>query len=363
MKRYLELDGLRGIAAFAVFVTHAFGLIWNTPIQIPLITPIINSPISILWNGSAAVDFFFVLSGFVLALPFLAHNKKINYLDFIKRRFLRIYPTYWGAMFLAVIMRMFYKSGSLLGLSDWINSYWNHAIPIKQVIKQIFFHIILIMPGIETPLLNPVIWTLSVEMKVSFVLPIFFLLLGFSYNLNLLNIIVSILCFLGSIIFSWRFNYFEYLPLFVMGVLVAKHKDFFLSYVMKFSKFVVLKYLLLLLALYLYTSRYSLMYFDQYQQHFISAFGSCLIIIIAISYTQISKILTCSIIRSSGKISYSFYLIHLPIMIYFSSLIYPATKSLIFCWLTSLVLSIILAYCLNRIIETPSQKLAKKLSI
>lgn len=61
---YPELDGLRGLAALMVFFSHAMGLLYPTP----LITYLQSSPFRILWDGAAAVDFFFVLSGFVLTL-------------------------------------------------------------------------------------------------------------------------------------------------------------------------------------------------------------------------------------------------------------------------------------------------------
>ena len=103
MKRYLELDSLRGLAAFAVFTTHAFGLIWNTDIEFAWLQILENSPLVILRNGNAAVDLFFVLSGFVSALPLIYKPQKFNYPKFALKRFLRIYPVYWVAIALATL--------------------------------------------------------------------------------------------------------------------------------------------------------------------------------------------------------------------------------------------------------------------
>jgi len=364
MKRYVELDSLRGLAAFAVFVTHAFGLIWNTPIHIPLISTIIDSPIQILWNGGAAVDFFFVLSGFVLALPFLSQNKQINYVDFLKKRFFRIYPTYWAGMLLAVIMSLFYQHGSLLGLSDWINSYWQETLPIKQVIKQTILHILLITPILEpdTRLINPVIWTLNVELRISLILPLFIMLIAAIDIKKQWNLLMSLLIFTGSIIFSWKITYFNYLPLFIIGSLLALYKDNLLILMQRITKISYSNYIILIIGLYLYSARYFISYVDELLQAIISAFGSCLLILMSISITKASRLLTFSPINFMGEISYSFYLIHLPVMILVSSFVYPPTKSVILCWLLSLMLSILTAYLLRVVIEIPSQKIAKKLT-
>ncbi|AFY74974.1 putative acyltransferase [Synechococcus sp. PCC 7502] len=365
MKRYLELDSLRGLAAFAVFVTHAFGLIWNTSIKIPILSFILDSisPIQILWNGSAAVDFFFVLSGFVLALPFLSQNKQVNYLDFLKRRCFRIYPTYWIAMLIAVFMRLFYEHGSLFGLSDWINDYWQDVLTTKEIIKQTILHIFLITPFLEpdTRLINPVIWTLSVELRISLIFP-FCIMLMSTIDKKRVSVLYSLIMFTLSNIFSLLFPYFTYLPIFIIGGLTCLYKDQLLMFLEKYSKISFIKYYFLILGLYLYGSRYFLSYVNDYGQHIISAIGSCLLILISISTYKVSRFLLLSPLQFMGKISYSFYLIHLPVMIFVSSFVYPLTKSVLLCWMVSLIISIITAYLLGIMVEIPSQKLAKKLS-
>jgi peptidoglycan/LPS O-acetylase OafA/YrhL len=77
--RYLALDGLRGVAAAAVVTYHAgvgLKLHWLVP------------------RGYLAVDFFFVLSGFVLARAYgerLA-NRRVSAVEFLKKRYLRLWP-------------------------------------------------------------------------------------------------------------------------------------------------------------------------------------------------------------------------------------------------------------------------------
>ncbi|WP_442755696.1 acyltransferase family protein [Methylocystis sp. JAN1] len=82
-KRYLALDGLRGVAALAVIFYHA-----------PWLTHF--SDLQITKNAYLAVDFFFILSGFVIAAnyaPGIAHGGDLRV--FLTKRFFRLYPLHF----------------------------------------------------------------------------------------------------------------------------------------------------------------------------------------------------------------------------------------------------------------------------
>jgi peptidoglycan/LPS O-acetylase OafA/YrhL len=76
-QHYIFLDGLRGVAAIMVLLLH-----WFEGHGKPL-----------FGSGLLAVDFFFILSGFVVAL---AYEKKLiadgKSAQFIRQRFIRLYP-------------------------------------------------------------------------------------------------------------------------------------------------------------------------------------------------------------------------------------------------------------------------------
>ncbi|MEC5180838.1 acyltransferase family protein [Arthrobacter sp. CG_A4] len=76
--RVTQLDGLRGIAALVVVSCHVvstlpgIGSVFDNR-SVGLTTAetwAVFSPLHVLWNGTPAVHVFFVLSGFVLVLPF-----------------------------------------------------------------------------------------------------------------------------------------------------------------------------------------------------------------------------------------------------------------------------------------------------
>ena len=78
--RYEILDGLRGVAALMVIIFHCFET------YIPVFgTQIVN-------HGYLAVDFFFVLSGFVIGYAYDDRWDKMTTWGFFKRRLTRLHP-------------------------------------------------------------------------------------------------------------------------------------------------------------------------------------------------------------------------------------------------------------------------------
>jgi peptidoglycan/LPS O-acetylase OafA/YrhL len=78
---YVILDGLRGVAALFVVAFHLFeAYAGNNPQK-----QIIN-------HGYLAVDFFFLLSGFVVAYAYDDRWDRMSVLGFFKRRLIRLQP-------------------------------------------------------------------------------------------------------------------------------------------------------------------------------------------------------------------------------------------------------------------------------
>ncbi|WP_298061816.1 acyltransferase [uncultured Rikenella sp.] len=79
---YEILDGLRGVAALIVVTFHLFEIYAVEPFYV---VPGIN-------HGYLAVDFFFVLSGFVIGYAYDDRWGRMNLRDFVKRRVIRLQP-------------------------------------------------------------------------------------------------------------------------------------------------------------------------------------------------------------------------------------------------------------------------------
>ncbi|MBX3256249.1 MAG: acyltransferase [Chitinophagaceae bacterium] len=94
---YSILDGLRGVAALTVVCFHVFEA---------YATSHIDQKIN---HGYLAVDFFFILSGFVVGYAYNDRWKTMTIKEFIKRRFIRLHPmVVIGAVIGAI---MFYTQG------------------------------------------------------------------------------------------------------------------------------------------------------------------------------------------------------------------------------------------------------------
>ena len=77
---YLALDGLRGVAAIMVVWFHIFEAYATSHLD------------QIFNHGYLAVDFFFILSGFVVGYAYDDRWKTLTIKDFLKRRVIRLHP-------------------------------------------------------------------------------------------------------------------------------------------------------------------------------------------------------------------------------------------------------------------------------
>lgn len=131
----------RGFAAMLVVLYHINNSIWG-------IDKYFSEQFSqLFWFGNAGVQFFFVLSGFII---YLVHEKDIGarqrVLSFACKRFVRIYPVYWVVLFL-VVMALYLAPG--LGQPDQ-RSFWRILTSA------------LLIPHPQPTILN-VAWTLEHE--------------------------------------------------------------------------------------------------------------------------------------------------------------------------------------------------------
>lgn len=126
---YNILDGLRGVAAITVVCFHIFEA---------FATSHLDQRIN---HGYLAVDFFFILSGFVVGYAYDDRWGKMKTKDFIKRRIIRLHPmVVMGAVIGAI---MFYTQGC---------SVWDVSkISVLSLLIATFLNMLLIpaTPGTE----------------------------------------------------------------------------------------------------------------------------------------------------------------------------------------------------------------------
>ena len=149
-----SLTGLRGLAAVAVVIFHEAGDVTATgPAE------------NLLRHGYNAVDLFFVLSGFVMALnygPSLTDRLSLpSYRDFLLKRLARIYPVY---LVITVLTLLIFQ----LGLS--------HIGPVEQPMLTFLLNVFLVQSwGLAQSIVGPA-WSISTEWAAYLACPVLMLL-------------------------------------------------------------------------------------------------------------------------------------------------------------------------------------------
>lgn len=156
------LDGIRGLAILWVFAFHANALLVGGAADAPG-----GWGQSLAEKGMLGVQLFFVLSGFLLARPWMtAAATDAPYPStghFFARRARRILPTYWLhlALLIGLILPALRGGFAVLGSEVGQTNLWLH-IPLLH-----FLH-----PGSSSSLgLNMALWSLSIEAQFYLLLP------------------------------------------------------------------------------------------------------------------------------------------------------------------------------------------------
>jgi peptidoglycan/LPS O-acetylase OafA/YrhL len=148
--RFIFLDGLRGVAALAVAVLHAsqrFDIGYSPR------------------HAALAVDFFFCLSGFIIAS---AYDKKFSsgmrLSDFVTRRLIRLYP---------MIVASVVLGGPLLILKALVAPTWTVDEAVLLTVSALFLLPLGLAYGLQAYPVNNPVWSLFFEIFISVMYGIF----------------------------------------------------------------------------------------------------------------------------------------------------------------------------------------------
>jgi len=100
--RYYTLDHWRGFAALWVMLFHGFGTTYQNRLH-----PLTEGLKAISQPGWLAVHLFFVISGYCITASLdRARLHQETPWDFLKNRFWRLYPTYWVAFLFTILLNL-----------------------------------------------------------------------------------------------------------------------------------------------------------------------------------------------------------------------------------------------------------------
>ena len=334
--KYLALDFLRGVAAINVLLYH-FYLLNHSENNL-------YRPANFFMAGHEAVIFFFVLSGFVLSRS-LYVNAPFFYLPYCVKRIFRIMPAYYVAMILAVVVYTIIKPTPLNNLSEWFNGLMPsiQAINLKIILATIF-----VAPSNK---LNGVVWSLSYELFISVLyLP------WLTYLLKKVPQIIVIFLFVIVVLFiiyppqHFIAASFYYTIFFIFGMLLNVKRTNNPQIIWFLPIFIVLYY-----------NKFWLTTIFNYNESFrdiLTGCGSVGFIIMVLTNQRISDLFSKKLCLFSGKISYSLYLLHVP-LIYFFTYLLLSIMDLIYIKLLIFIGVILLAWLTYIYIELPCIKLGK----
>lgn len=283
-KRIDSIDFLRGIASISVVFFH-----------ITYTRNFLNTE-GIVYNmfkdaGEFGVTVFFVISGFVIPYSMFKANYKVSdYKAFFFKRIIRIEPVY--------ILSIFYTIFIWSAMSNMPEKYWNQG-DYKVDFTNFILHIGYLnnfLPNEKW--INPVYWTLGIEFQ-------YYLLIGLIFPLFImkkkqLNTILlfslTIICWLIFIYFikdtflRYGRTLFRVFPIFLVGISIFQLKEKLISK----SSFVVFNIFVLVLC------------WKEYQIRMYIAIIFAFFVLLFLKRSS-------KFFLFLGKISFSMYLVHLPI--------------------------------------------------
>lgn len=170
-----HVDGLRFIAIMVVIFYHALGF-YAFHVGLSLAEPAVahNLFIRFISAGHLGVDLFFVISGFILSVPFAQHalqqKPAVRLGGYYMRRLTRLEPPYiinlvFCFFLCALVLRHFPAHAAIYHNPHWLGYVVTHLLA-SLVYSNGFIY------GVH-PFPNLVLWTLEVEVEFYLLMPIF----------------------------------------------------------------------------------------------------------------------------------------------------------------------------------------------
>lgn len=306
-----RLEALRGIAALMVALGHSFIVVNIAYMAGPYavhysdlhgMEQILTRGMFVIFNGGAAVSVFFVLSGYVLGLSLNRKaetgeaNGLAGALGFMIKRLLRLFPAHIASLTLILIsLALFHEHFVFPNASSWFTGFYRSSLSVENIIDNYLL--------LESNL-NPVTWTLQVELLMSLLFPLAFVLcrsLRLPGNLIALLVIYYFCAQLKNFFLLYSFMFYS-------GLIISQINPRMLSGIPRWASSMILGLgLVLLLSARLVIGKVTL---DIATMECIGA-----VLIILVLANRLEGRLTGNFLdkpwaRMLGRVSYSFYVLH-----------------------------------------------------
>lgn len=312
LKYRAEIDGLRALSIIPVIFFHC--------------------NISFFSGGYLGVDIFFVISGFLITSIIIddIQENKFSLIYFYERRCRRILPALFFTLIITYFISFYY-----LNPINLVN-YSKSAISSLAFFSNFYFWKQLGYFAVKADYLSLLhTWSLSIEEQFYLFFPLLLICLT-KAKVRLIFLLVIIFCislFLSNFASNFDLSYpfvkkFDQWDFFnattqtsfffsitrvwelILGSVVAlmyKNKIFYIE-----KKITLISFIILILGF---------IFFTKNTPHpgiitFLYLMNVCILILDSSENSYVNKILKTNIMNSIGKMSYSLYLIHVPILVY-----------------------------------------------
>lgn len=357
---FKNLNGLRFISFFLVFIHHCYSSFSNT-LNLKNCPNILFE--KILNQGDMGVSFFFVLSGFLITFLLLEEKKskgKINILNFYFRRALRIWPLYYLVMFFGYFIIPIFRSNFNLIPNDGPNPYLCFTF-LNNFDRLIHTQINSVIS---------ILWTVAIEEQFYLIWPLFFCFLKKKW----FSLTIGIVLFSSTFFrFIYKSNH-PYIETHTFGVIsdmamgglfayLSFYNEKFKVYILQFSKTKIL--IIYFVTIFIILFKNEIFYNDtlfSFRRIIIGFLFSVIIVEQNFSEKSLFKIEKLKIISKLGIYTYGLYCFHnlaITIVKYLCNSFY-IWNQFIFQMLLSLFLSIILSFLSYHLFEIWFLKLKNK---
>ena len=367
-RKLSEVESLRGVAILLVVSFHLHAMMARHSFATPADTSLAGA---VVLGGHTGVSLFFVLSGFLLAGPFLAEaagGAHVARGAYAARRMLRVMPAYVAAIMVASI------------------DCATRPLEVLRGVPYVFF--LESIPGLTTPLIpySDVWWTLATEAQFYLALPLLAWawraarplvgLLGATYAIAYVGVVTGMIgtgtpggrvALLGSL--------FGRGPLFMLGAVAAWALPAAAAWSASWTKrsvwsgrgaadavLVVLLVGLAILLRRVVAASYLTAELGWPWWHVVEgALWAGVLVLIIVAPVRSKPVLCNPLLARLGRWSYSLYLIHFPLIWYVFDRRHGALRSILDAWSVPpstrpalvLAVSVALAALSYRVIERP----------
>lgn len=340
-----SLTSLRFIFAMMVFGAHCY-----------VIDDFFNA--HFFKEGFAGVSFFFVLSGFIISYnyQYKLQEHKIDKRTFWAARIARVYPLHWLTLFIAAILGGNYVIVS--GGFDWAAHFLTSLTLTNAYIPKEDFYFSFNSPS----------WSLCCEQLFYFCFPFLMPLATKRKRLLHTFLVMAIIVIIGMYLTPqeaikgyWYVNPVTRFPDFIVGMLLFQLYEYLRKkeFTMLQGSAMEVTAIIIFMLFYLYVSEVPKVY--RYSCYYWLPV-SLVLVSFALQKGIVSKLLDNRFLITGGEISYSFYLIHLFILLPYAE--WQKTAEFNIEWYYSIPVLFITVFLLNvlsyRYFEKPMNKRVKR---